>query len=204
MAFVTKDGSGTTQYLPNTGIDTCYAMSDNATITGSNTSATDVYQMVGAAGIVARLRRIEMFATVVIAAPTTVAADSTLVRLARRSTAGATGTWTALTEANGKIGRFLASSAAASCIWNAAGTTAFTVGTGTQILRQGFVCHPSLLTTTNITAAPSGTMMIWEFGVNGMSPCYCVGVADFLDVNLNGVTPVGTLAINACWDEATV
>ena len=203
MALVAKDGFGSTQNLPNSGIDTAYGMTDNGTVTSSNTSATDVYQATGAAGIVARIRRVEVLGTVVIATATSVAADSTLCRLMRRTAVGTVGVWTVMTEAAGQIGRLLASASAASVVWSSAGTAAMTVGAGTQILRQGIVCHPSLRTVTNIASAPAGTPLVWDFGVNGMAPCYLVGAADFLDINLNAVTPVGTLAVNVFWDEAT-
>ena len=149
MALLIKDGNSATQYLPNSGIDPMYTASNNGTITTTFTSATDVLHMVGAAGIVARLRRIEVFVNTVIAAPTTVAAASTLVRLMRRTTAGTTGTWTALTEAGGTLGRWsdrLGTAAAASVVVNVAGTTAFTVGSGTQIIRQGLAPASALLT----------------------------------------------------------
>ena len=87
-----------------------------------------------------------------------------------------------------------------------AGTTAFTVGSGTQIIRQGIVCHPCLLTTSNIGSQPPGSVLAWDFGVNGMPPLYLVGAADFLVLNLNAVTPVtgASLAVNIFWDESAL
>ncbi len=205
MALLIKDGNSASQYLPNAGIDPMYYAADNGTITTTATSATDVFQLVGAAGVIARIRRIEITGTVVIAAPTTVAAASTLCRLMRRTTAGTTGTWTALTE-SGKLGRWqnrTGDAAAASVTANVAGTTAFTVGSGTTILRTGLVCHPALLTTTNIVSSGPGVSLVWEFGVGNTAPLYLVGASDYLCINLNAVTPVGTLLIQAWWDEST-
>ena len=203
MALLIKDGNSASQYLPNSGIDPMYYAADNGTITTTFTSATDVFQIQGAAGVIVRLRQIRITGTVVIAAPTTVAAASTLCRLMRRTTAGTTGTWTALTE-SGKLGRWgnrTGDAAAASATVNIAGTTAFTVGSGTQILRSGFVCHPGLLTTTNIVSAPAGTSLVWDFTPN--APVYVIGTSDYVCINLNGVTPVGTLMVEAWWDEST-
>ena len=162
MALRIQDGASATQYLPNSGIDACYSASSLGTVTTTFTSATDVFQMVGAAGVIARIRRIEIFSNAMIAAASiTLAASATLVRLMRRTAAGTTGSWTALTEAAGQVGRFggrLGTDAAASVVVNVAGTTAFTVGAGTQLLRQGWVGHPVLLTVTNTNGHTSGIM----------------------------------------------
>ena len=199
MALAVVDGNGTKQLLANAGDNVAvYGGTDNGSITASNTSATDVYQLVGAAGIVARIRRIELIAASIVAA-TTLAAASTLVRLIRRTAAGTTGTWTQL--ANGtNVGQYNVNSAAASVTFNKAGTTAFTIGAGTAQIRQGYLYYPSLSAVTTIDSPNNN--LVWEFGTRGAAPLYLIGAGDFLVINLNGVTPVGTLGINVEWDEA--
>ncbi len=206
MALLIKDGNSASQYLPNAGIDPMYSAVSNGTVTTTFTSATDVIEIPGAAGIVARIRRIEIIGTTIVAA-NTVAATSTLCRLLRRTTAGTTGTWTALTEAGGTLGRWsdrAGTAAAASVIPAVAGTTAFTVGSGTQMIRQGYVSYPSIAAVTTMNAVPAQCVLTWEFGVGNTAPLYLVGASDFLMINLNGVTPVGALLFNIFWDEAAV
>lgn len=206
MALLIKDGNAASQYLPNTGIDPMYFASDTGTITTTATSATDVLQLVGAAGVIARLRRIEIIGAGIIGAQTTTyAAVTTLCRLMRRTTAGTTGTWTALTE-SGKLGRWgnrTGDAAAASVTVNIAGTTAFTVGSGTTILRAGYVSFQCFAGDATHQNPPPSAMLAWDFGINGNAPVYLVGTSDYLCINLNGVTPIGPLQFNVMWDEAT-
>ena len=204
MALSVLDANGNKQFLSNAGENpNVYAACSNGTITASNTSATDVFQFVGAAGIVARIRRIELFAASVVPTNTiTLAAASTLVRVIRRTAAGTTGTWTALANGTGVTPHNL-NSPAASCIVNVAGTTAFTIGAGTGQIKQGYMYYPSVVSTVNLqNNSFSQTSLVWEFGTRGSAPLYVIGASDFLVVNLNAVTPVGTLGINIEWDEA--
>jgi hypothetical protein len=206
MALSIKDGNAASQVLPNSGIDPVYYAQNNGTITTTATSATDVFQLVGAAGIIARIRRIKVTSISVIAA-STVAAQSTLVRVMRRTTAGTTGTWTALAESGGNAGRWQSpagTAAAASVVANIAGTTAFTVGSGTQMVAQGYASAPSISAVTTFAGVPGQNAADFNFGINGAAPLYLVGAADFIVVNLNAVTPVGALVIEAWWDEAAV
>lgn len=209
MALSIKDGNSTPQLLPNSGIDPMYAASTNGTITTTFTSATDVFQMVGAAGIVARIRRLKIDA-ITLTTAATVANASVLCRLMRRTAAGTTGTWTALTEAGGTLGRFggpgATQPAAASVVVNVAGTTAFTVGAGTQMVIQGYATAPVINAATTFSSLPgnSAAGIDWVFGNNGGSPLYLVGATDFLVLNLNAVTPISALVVTAWWDEATL
>ena len=203
MALSVVDGNGVKQVLSNAGDNAnVYSACSNGTITASNTSATDVFQFVGAANIVARIRRIELFAASVVATGTiTLAAAATLVRLIRRTAAGTTGTWTALANGTGVTPHNL-NSAAASCTVNVAGTTAFTIGAGTGQLRQGYLYYPAVNGTTDlVNPSWTQTSLVWEFGTRGSAPLYVIGASDFLVINLNGVTPVGTIGLNIEWDE---
>lgn len=202
MALLVKDGNSASQYLPNSGIDNVYAASSNGTITTTFTNATDVFQMVGAANIVARIRRIQVIATTLTTAAT-VAAAAVLVRLMRRTTAGTTGTWTALTEAGGHVGRYLASSAAPGVTVNVAGTTAFTVGSGTQMITQGYAMAPVINAATTFSSPPGANGIDWQFGTRGGAPLYLVGASDYLVLNLNAVTPISALVVNVEWDESS-
>lgn len=197
MPLVVRDGNGTSQTLPNAGIDAVYYAIEAGTITTTATSATNVYQFVGAAGVVARLRKIEMWGGAIVSA-VTFAASTTLARLKRESTAGTTGTWTAITG-TGKASNAFAN-AASSVTLNVAGTTAFTVGTTQGIIRQGYVQLPWSGGATSFTP---GIPLIWLFGVNGDAPVSFTGTADYIVVNLNAVTPVGPLFASFEWEEAT-
>ena len=100
MALSVIDGNGSKQLLANAGDNVnVYGATSNGVITTANTNATDVFQFVGAANIVIRIRRIELFAASIVAG-TTLAAASTLCRLIRRTAAGSGGTWTPLANAN--------------------------------------------------------------------------------------------------------
>lgn len=205
MALSLIDGAGNKQIASNVSTnENVYGGVSNGTITASNTSATDVFQFVGAANIVTRIRRIELFAASIVATNTvTLAAASSLIRLIRRTAAGTTGTWTALANGTG-VTPYNVNSAAASCVVNVAGTTAFTVGAGTGQLKQGYLYYPAVVSTVNLQNGSSQqTSLVWEFGTRGAAPLYVIGASDFLVINLNGVTPVGTIGINIEWDEAS-
>jgi hypothetical protein len=201
MALQVLDANSTKQTLPNSGLDTTvYHACDTGSITTANTNATDVYQMVGAAGIIARIRRIEVWC-VTVASSATLA--STRITLRRRTGAGTTGAWTALSLSGGTLGQSLATAAAPSVTVNKAGTTAFTVGAGNQAIGGvKYVYVPSIGAVTTINEPP--VPAVWEFGTRGCAPVYLVGASDFLTLDLAGVTPISTLAVNIEWDESAV
>lgn len=198
MPLVVRDGNGATQNLPNAGIDSSYFAIEPATVTTTFTSATDVYQFVGAAGTVTRFRRMEFWAGAIVAASTTFAASSMLVQVLRRSTAGTTGTWTAFSTA---IARSAFAATAPATVVNVAGTTAFTVGTTQGTVRRGYILFPMAPATNALNLGL--TPLVFNYGTLGNSPLSITGTADFVVVNLNGVTPVGPIQANFEWEEAT-
>lgn len=199
MALVVKDGNAGTQNLPNTGIDAVYFITDS-TVTTSFTSATNIYQFQGAAGVVARIRKIEGWSTALPSASTTFAGSSSKVQVRRESTAGTTGTWTQLNTST-TYARGTFATAASGITVNVAGSTAFTAGTTQGLIRTGFVLHSNAPAAgLNLGIVPL-TML---FGVLGNAPCSVTGTTDYIVVTLAGVTPVAAMTFNLEWEEASV
>lgn len=200
MPLVVRDGNGINQAMPNVGIDKTVYSTVDATITTSATSATDIYQFVGAAGTVARLKRLEFWPAALISG-TTFAGTSTLMQLVRRTAAGTVGAWTQLNTST-TYAKHNAAAAASAITVNVAGNTAFTVGATAGILRRGYLGFPSVAAVTSINnpLAP----LVWAPGNDGNYPIDVVGVADFVTVNLNGVTPIATFVATMVWEEASI
>lgn len=199
MPLVVRDGNNAAQNLPNAGIDGVFYIVD-ATIGASATSATDIYQFKGAAGVVARLRRVEAWSNALPSASTSFAGSSSMVKLFRRSTAGTVGTWTQLNTSTTYAASTFALTGTSAITVNVAGNTAFTAGTTQGEIRRGYVLHSNAPASgLNLGIVP----LVWLFGVNGNAPCSITGTADYLNVNLNGVTPVAGITFNFEWEEAT-
>lgn len=189
MALLVKDANGVNQALPSF-IDPTYSAAENA-ITAV-TSATDQLQLTGAAGIIGRVKHVEVYFV-----PGIATAASQVCQLVRRSTAasGAGGTTTVSTT-TATLAKHNIGLAAPSCTLARFTGTAPTAGTAAGIIRSDALYAAA--------ATVASTPTVWDFSTRNDRPPDVSSASDFICVSFGGVTQGNTWGYHFEWEEGTL
>lgn len=192
MAMLVKDANGNNQIVP-LYIDPTYSAAETA-ITAV-TSATDQLQLTGAAGIVARVKHVQHVIT-----PTSTTGTSQVVQLVRRSTAASGAGATVNVTTSTALAKHNTALAAPSCVLSRFTGAAPTAGTAAGTFRSGYVT----MNQSGTTAVGAAIPLIWDFSTRGDRAVEVVGTSDYVCVNWNTVTQIGTYSYEFEWEEGLV